>query len=346
MTQYEALTGNHIELFLDRDDLKWGDHQHKKIDASLSDIAFFMPVLTPRYFKSAECRREIQFFARSARSLGIKQLIMPILYTDFAELHETEPDDELIPLVREFVWINWTDLKYKARDSEEYRRAVAAQAERLVEVEAELGKVDVVAAAEALERRVLGNDDGAGLIDQLASTEEAMPRWAETLNKIGEQITSIGELMTEATEDMHKSDQSGRGFAGRLAVSRRVAAELRDPVEKIEEFGAMFVSDLHEIDSGIRLVFERAPAEVEEDPSSLPAVCEFIGSIRALGAASHEGLAALRGMVESAAPLETMSRDLRNPIRRLRTGLTLMIEGQAVTDEWVAIADALGLECP
>jgi hypothetical protein len=59
---YEGLRAEKIELFLDRDDLHWGDQWRHKIDAALSNVAFFVPVITPRYFASAECRRELQFF--------------------------------------------------------------------------------------------------------------------------------------------------------------------------------------------------------------------------------------------------------------------------------------------
>lgn len=63
-SQFEMLTGDTLELFLDRDAIKWGDDWKNKVDSSLASVAFFIPVLTPRYFKSPECRRELQFFAR------------------------------------------------------------------------------------------------------------------------------------------------------------------------------------------------------------------------------------------------------------------------------------------
>jgi TIR domain len=73
--QYEMLTGENIDLFLDRDDISWGEEWRKRIDESLSSIAFFIAVLTPCYFLSSECRRELQKFARSARDLGIEELV-------------------------------------------------------------------------------------------------------------------------------------------------------------------------------------------------------------------------------------------------------------------------------
>src|SRR6266496_3910684 len=67
VAQYEMITGEMIELFLDTDSLEWGDEWRPKVDASLSSVAFFIPVLTPRYFQSVECRRELNFLTRQWR---------------------------------------------------------------------------------------------------------------------------------------------------------------------------------------------------------------------------------------------------------------------------------------
>jgi hypothetical protein len=76
---FDMLTGESIDLFLDRDQISWGEDWRNKIDESLSSIAFFIPVLTPRYLMSSECRRELQFFAQRAKRLGIEELVLPLL---------------------------------------------------------------------------------------------------------------------------------------------------------------------------------------------------------------------------------------------------------------------------
>ena len=37
--------------------------------------------------------------------------------------------------------------------------------------------------------------------------------------------------------------------------------------------------------------------------------------------------------------------DLRPPLRRLKQGLTLMLEAREVTDEWVRLMDETGIDC-
>ena len=102
VAQFELLTGESINLFLDKDAIKWGDIWKGKIDDSLSTVAFFIPVLTPRYFMSPECRRELQFFVRQAINIGVKELIFPLYYVDVPLWDDENPMDDLIELVRTF----------------------------------------------------------------------------------------------------------------------------------------------------------------------------------------------------------------------------------------------------
>lgn len=87
VSNYEALRGESIKLFLDRDDLHWGDTWRSEINGALSNVAFFVAVLTPRYFQSPECRREFQYFSERASALGVTQIVMPLLYIDVPALH-------------------------------------------------------------------------------------------------------------------------------------------------------------------------------------------------------------------------------------------------------------------
>ena len=57
------------------------------------------------------------------------------------------------------------------------------------------------------------------------------------------------------------------------------------------------------------------------------------------------GLGALSGMVEAISPVEKMSRDLRPALRKLRQGLTVMMEGREVTNEWARLVESSPLRC-
>ncbi|QIZ97465.1 toll/interleukin-1 receptor domain-containing protein [Leifsonia sp. PS1209] len=342
-SQFEMLTGEPVQLFLDRDNLVWGDDWRPRIDESLSSIAFFMPIITPRYFQSAECRRELNFFARNAEKLGIKELVLPILYVDFANLHSEPQTDDLMAMVTRFQWVNWTDLRFADPSSGDYKRAVSGLAERLVAANAMADKAaadgSVLAGIEAAE-----DLDESGTLDKLGLMEDALPDLSETIIAVGQTIEDIGNAMASATTDIEAQNAAGAAIAARLTVARQLAQKLKAPAEEIRDYGNRFASRLHDVDEGVRVIIQRAPVEVSENPEAREEFVQFFSTVRTMVAQSEIGLGAVKSMVDALSPLEKSSRDLRAPIRTLREGLTLLVEGLSVMKAWIVLIDETGLE--
>lgn len=120
---------------------------------------------------------------------------------------------------------------------------------------------------------------------------------------------------------------------------------MREPTERIWSFGNEFASQLHQIDMGIRAIIERAPSEVRESSESRSEVCSFFHVVHELSASAREALEGIQSMIDAISPVEAMSRDLRDPLRRLRQGPTLMVEAREVTDEWVELIEGTGIDC-
>lgn len=338
VAQFEMLTGEAINLFLDRDNLIWGDDWRPKIDSGLSSIAFFIPVITPRYFRSAERRRELNFFARNAEKLGVKELVLPILYVDFPALHNDPQADDLMAMVARFQWVNWTSLRFADRQSGEYKLAVSQLAERLVAANAAADQAvangEVLAAASGDD-----TDDESGTLDKLGLMETALPDLTQTVLNIGQTIEQIGQAMTAAASDIEVQDASGAGIAARLTVARKLSQGLAVPAQEIRADGNHFATLLHDVDEGVRIIIQGAPAEVESDPASRENFERFFATVRGMVAQSEIGFGSVRSMVESLEPLEKSSRDLRGPIRTMREGLTLLVEGLNVMKTWLALID-------
>ena len=337
------MTGETISLFLDKDAIHWGEDWRDKIDSNLASVAFFIPVMTPRYFMSPECRRELQFFARRATDLGIKDLILPLLYVDVPSLHDETVTDDLIALVRTFQWEDWRDLRFFDVTSEGYRRGVGRLATRLVEANRHAEATTTALPVDETPDESI--DNVPGLIDQLATAEETLPEWQETVEVIKQDIELIGQVMREATDEIRRGDAQGKGFSNRRSVARRVALLLREPTEHIWSLGNKFASQLHDVDVGFRAIIERALTEIRGNPNSKSNICVFFEALRALSAASHDGLESVQRMVDATEPLERMSRDLRPVLRRLRQGLAIMVESREVSDEWVRLIDSSGVDC-
>jgi hypothetical protein len=346
VARYEMITGESIELFLDRDDVNWGDAWRSRIDGSLAEVAFFIPVITPRYFQSAECRRELTAFATKARSLGVQELLLPILYVDVPELHTDQPSDEAMKLVKSFQWEDWRELSFAEPDSSDYRRGVARLADRLLRANQAAEAADVAQAVIlGAQDEDEGDDEEPGLIDRLAAGEAALPEWSETLEAISVEMGRVTEITQSASEDMDRRNSQGKGFAGRLAVARHLARDLRDPAERIEELGQDFTRQLHDVDEGIRAMIQVAPEEARQGPQERQQVCDFFNSIREMARGAEDGLGAMENLVVTIGPVEAMSRDLRPPLRTLRAGLTVMAEGRSVIREWVRLIDEADVDC-
>lgn len=346
--QYKMITGDPIEVFLDKKNIGWGDKWRQKIDDNLESVEFFIPVITPRYFDSPSCRHELSQFLRHANRLGRLELLLPLHYVDVPLLTSDEPtNNELIQRIRDTQWEDWRDLRFKDVNSEEYRRRVHAMANYLAEVNKSLEKMNVdKATLEAASQTEQQDDDAPGTADRLARMEEIMGEdgLRDTILKIRDQINNIGGIMEEGTDLINKIE--GRNiFARRIQVIRKTALNLTNPTNELVILTNRFESQLHEIDEGLRVVIEQAAVEVAEDPGTKKDFCELFEAIQFASQSAHEALNAAQGMIDAAAPLEKISRDLRPVVRRLRQALAVMVEGRKISDNWVSLMEASGIDC-
>jgi hypothetical protein len=344
VAQFEMLTGEPLSLFLDKDAIGWGEKWRDEIDSNLASVGFFVPVLTPRYFKSVQCRQELEIIARKASALELKGLIRPLLYIDDPAFHSETPEDNLIALVCTFQWEDWRELRFSEVTSEEYRRGVAKLATILVDANRraeESGAANTKQADVILE----GIDEAPGSIDQLAEAEEALPKVAETLQAIKQEIELIGNFMQAATGDINRGNSQGKGFSARLSVARRLAQQLVDPAEHIWTSSNKYTTQIHSVDEGFRIIFNQAPIEINEKPDAKEVFCSLFNSIRVMAETSHEALGNVQKMISASEPIESISRDLRPVMRCLRQGLTIMVETREVIDEWVRLIESSGVVC-
>jgi TIR domain len=342
--QYALISGESIEIFVDRDALAWGDNWREKIDASLESIVFFVPVITPRFFQSTECRRELHAFASGAESLGVRELILPLVYADVPALHEDAPNDEAIVLVKTFHWEDWRNLRFEDATSGAYRRGVAGLAQRLVDANQRiLAEEPQVPATSALVEASSGDEEELGTLDLLVLAEDAMPRLAATLSDIGPELNQVGELAQKAAEDIQRGDQQGKGFAARLAVSRKLAQDLSEPASRLLELANTYTKSLYDVDRGVTTIIRHAPEEIRITPSTRSDWDSFSQAIKELATVTNESMVNVQDLTESLEKAETVSRDLRPPTRKIRQAMTILTEGTVVINEWRRLADETSL---
>jgi hypothetical protein len=131
--EYSLLSGDPLELFVDRNSIAWGEEWRNRIDSALAQTTFFIPIITPRYFARPECRRELLEFTAKAKGLGVQELLLPILYVE-PQGFSVESPDEAVVLVAKTQYADWRTVRLAEFSSREYRSAVNVLVRRLLEI--------------------------------------------------------------------------------------------------------------------------------------------------------------------------------------------------------------------
>ena len=128
-----ALTGRRFDIFQDRKSIAWGQAWQERIEGSLDEVTFFIPILSPNYFKSPACRDELEHFARREQSLGRRDRILPIYWIrcDEMERPAVRAGDPLAELIVARQYDDWRELRHKPIDSEEAEKRIELLAEQI-----------------------------------------------------------------------------------------------------------------------------------------------------------------------------------------------------------------------
>jgi hypothetical protein len=351
MRRVKFKTGDPFTIFTDRPHVRWGDDSAERLDSVLLDTTFLIPIVTPSYFKHEYCRKELFRFSSTALSLGLKQLILSIYYAEVPQIeHHIEGQDEAVDLIIRYQWQDFREVALEDRNSSAYRKVVDELAAELVR------RATVVDSIPALHRPGHLNDqpptgesvgptptpDGEeadediDLLDMLAEGEAALPRLPETLEEIGNILERMGEEAETATEQIGISDQSGKGFAGRLMVSKNFAKRLSDCADEFEPLVSQYIADLYLIDPMTRTVFRL----LKQSPETAPV--DFVAAIKLTAEAAIPSLKSSDDFATILHASTKFSKDLRAPSARIETGLRQLSESRSVYEEWLRLANEAG----
>jgi hypothetical protein len=332
---YGLITGEGLELFVDRTSLEWGDAWGERIDVAIAGTTFFIPVLTPRYFESSECRQELLKFLGEARRGGVEQLLLPVYYVTVSDL-EGEPTDELMIAVKERHWEDLREIRLLDGESGPYRAAVDRLAQRIARIAQSVSHVPDVAPSETADGIVDkdepdGEDDESpGTIEKLGEGEQALTQLSKTLDAMNAENKELGALAVKATQAIKDSDKHNRGFAGRMAITQRYAQSLQAPAARIQELGQRYTSELMKVHAMTTTILEIA----EGDHETAQEVEGYLQSVVGLSRAAGEAVESTRGLVRSLQDNAKLSRSLRPPTRQITAGLQAFVDGEAIIAEW------------
>jgi hypothetical protein len=330
--EFELLTGDSLNLFVDHEKIEWGNEWQDVIDSTLLKTAFFIPLITPLYMRSEQCRREFIEFVGKATRANARELVLPILYAETPTIADADTQDEVARLVRQIRWEDWRSLRLAPESSPEYRTAVNKLATRLVQIAAQVAERPPEEMAEDID------SDAPGVLDQVAMAEENISRWGDILTALGEDIVSLGQTVEAATEKLAANDRRRGGARGRLVVINEFAKEVGEIADRVLNSGSEFSRNALESDPGLRAVIRQSFEEVQTDQDR-EQVLEFYAQIQSLNSSANEATQHLRSLIESIDGVQSMARGLRTPMRQLRKGLTGVIDGVVVLNSWAKLVD-------
>lgn len=91
---FEAHTGDPLAVFVDRDEIEWGQRTRDETSRAISNATLFVPIITMRYFKSDRCQELIEFNA-VAKEHGVTGLILPLILMGAETIQPNHPWPEV-----------------------------------------------------------------------------------------------------------------------------------------------------------------------------------------------------------------------------------------------------------
>ncbi|MEU9084535.1 toll/interleukin-1 receptor domain-containing protein [Streptomyces sp. NPDC048357] len=336
---FEIISGEPLEIFFDNDSIEWGDAWRLRLDSALTGVTFLIPIVTPKFIKSQECRREVITFSGHAASLGLDELLLPIHYVNVPQLTDEptdQPADEVVSLIARRQWVDWRDLRLEDEESPRYRQAVHKLALRLSEI---LDSAPPPTPRDPTPPAP--GDDEPGFIEVMAATEAALPQWLETVQQFTELIQFVGEATAWAAGEMSASDSRGGGFSGRMRVTQELSSRFTGPVQKADTLGSKYWIELSAVDAGVIGII-RAASEGGLSLDDQNSVDEFFVNIKELAAATKTTSVKLEELSDGMEEAAKKSRQLRPQFRTIQAAVQKVIDGQTIIDEWQRMIDELG----
>ena len=121
-------TGDEFPIFVDRDDILYGQPWRQRIEYALKqEVTFIFPILTPSFFKSKACREEIELFLEREKTLGREDLILPVYYVNCQILGDEalRQGDQVANVIASRQWADWRGLRFEPFTSPQVGRALS-----------------------------------------------------------------------------------------------------------------------------------------------------------------------------------------------------------------------------
>lgn len=322
-----------LEIFIDKKEIKWGEEWKIKIEENITAIGFLIAVITPRFFISASCREELEYFFEKTKQLENQKILLPLLYVDVPELHEKEESkDELIEQIKKHQWFDATELRLIDNDSSAYRKIVNQIVIKLIEANKEQERKSVMI-PEKIQHEIINDSvEGKGMIDTLAEYERVLPEINITIESLTQEMKEITRIGKDKIEKM--SQPKNKSFSARQRLLIEAAAEYDHSTENIRLYVGQFTKQMNILDSSLSIIIENIPKQIEDKSLKESDARKLFQQISTFVQAISESKKSIQYMSDSMEPLEKLSRDIRPVMRAMRKEFAILIDSMGKAASW------------
>jgi parallel beta-helix repeat protein len=125
-TEVQMQTGEEFLIFQDRN-IQWGQDWRERIEESLDEVTFLIPIITPGFFTSQACRDELHRFLGREKQLQRNDLILPVYYVDcpLLNVESKRATDELAQVIATRQYADWRELRFEPFTSPQVGKTLA-----------------------------------------------------------------------------------------------------------------------------------------------------------------------------------------------------------------------------
>lgn len=134
-SEVQAQTGEKFHILQDTKDIIWGQQFEQRLAEIIQTINFLIPVITPSFFTSSNCREELLQFLQRERALARTDLILPIYYirTPLLESPDKWGEDPLAREIAKRTPVDWRELRFEPIETPGVRKTLAQMAMQITQ---------------------------------------------------------------------------------------------------------------------------------------------------------------------------------------------------------------------
>lgn len=335
--ELSLIAGERRTLWMDRGAIGWGEDFESRIEQGLFASEVFLPFLTPAYFRSEWCRRELRTFLDTSERFGLEVLILPIY---LVTIEGFDPPGDPDPLLRRVAAVDhedWRDLRLVMAADPGYRRTLARMAATISERRTEADATEPVLLTTARVRQGTGGtaDDptgptspapGAGDVSTLVgAAAEAFFGLTPLVEERTRWLRAYAEALHEAAATIRQGTSGGRITMARIEADTRLADRMRPIVAGMREASLAYVEQAgrHERLTGDLLVL------LAEEPVRDEAARVLVEALVADGESVRQNLEIEDQVAEGRDEIE-WSKVLRPLVDEFGEALTISRDGDRI----------------